>query len=90
MENTKQAGPEMKFHLAHNNQNTRHTEKKNIKSGKRKRPRNLQRQTIRILIDFSVETLKAGGAWTDALPTLRDRRCHHKLLDVAKLLITID
>ena len=39
-QNTKQTGPEKKLYMAHNDQNTKHTEKKNIKSCNVKRPNN--------------------------------------------------
>jgi hypothetical protein len=42
---------------------------------KRKRSSNL-RTDIRIIPDFSVETLKARRLWTDVLQTLRDHGCY--------------
>ena len=35
---------------------------------------------IRITFDFSMETLKARGVWTDVLQTLKGHRCQPTLL----------
>ena len=45
---------------------------------------------IRIIPDFSPETMKARRAWTDVIQTLREHRCQLRLLYPAKLSITID
>ena len=45
---------------------------------------------IRITPDFSPETMKASRSWTDVIQTLREHKCHHRLLYSAKLSITID
>jgi hypothetical protein len=45
---------------------------------------------IRITPDFSPETMKATGAWTDVIQTLREHKCQPRLLYPAKLSITID
>ena len=45
---------------------------------------------IRIIPDFSTETMKARRAWTDIMQTLREHKCQPKLLYPAKLSITID
>ena len=45
---------------------------------------------IRIIPNFSMETLKARRCWTDVLHTLRDHRYKLKLLYSAKLSITIN
>jgi len=45
---------------------------------------------IRIIPDFSTETLKARKAYTDVSLSLRDLRCQHTLLYPAKLSITIN
>jgi hypothetical protein len=45
---------------------------------------------IRITPDFSRETLKARRFCRDVMQTLRDHRCHPRLLYPAKFSITID
>ena len=45
---------------------------------------------IRITPDFSPETMKARRSWTDVMQTLREHKCHPRLLYPAKLSITID
>jgi hypothetical protein len=45
---------------------------------------------IRITPDFSPETVKARRSWTDVIQTLREHKCHPRLLYTAKLSITID
>ena len=45
---------------------------------------------IRITPDFSPETMKARRPWTDVIQTLGEHKCQPRLLDPAKLTITID
>ena len=45
---------------------------------------------IRIIPDFSPETMKARRSWTDVIQTLREHKCQPRLLYPAKLSITID
>jgi hypothetical protein len=45
---------------------------------------------IRITPDFSPETMKARRSLTDVIQTLREHKCHPRLLYPAKLSITID
>ena len=45
---------------------------------------------IRITPDFSPETMKARKSWADLMQTLREHKCHPRLLYPAKLSITID
>ena len=45
---------------------------------------------IRIIPDFSTITLKARRSWTDAIQTLREQKCHPRLLYPAKFSINID
>jgi hypothetical protein len=47
-------------------------------------------RTIRITPDFSPETMKARRSWADVIQTLREHKCHPRLLYTAKLSITID
>jgi hypothetical protein len=44
---------------------------------------------IRITPDLSTETLKVKMFWTDVMKTLRDYRCHSRLLYPANLSIPI-
>jgi hypothetical protein len=46
---------------------------------------------IRITPDFSPETMKARRSWTDVIQTLREHKCHPRLLLYpANLSVTID
>ena len=45
---------------------------------------------IRIIPDFSPETIKAKKSWTDVMQTLREHKCQPRLLYPANLSITID
>jgi hypothetical protein len=45
---------------------------------------------IRIIPDFSPETMKARRSWTDVIQTLREHKCQPRILYPAKLSITID
>jgi hypothetical protein len=45
---------------------------------------------IRIIPDFSPETMKARRTWTDVIQIIREHKCQPRLLYPAKLSITID
>ena len=45
---------------------------------------------ILIISDFSPETIKARRSWTDVTQTLKEHKCQPKLLQPAKLSLTID
>ena len=45
---------------------------------------------IRLMQDFSPETLKARKSWVDVKQTLREHKCQSRLLYPAKLKIIID
>ena len=45
---------------------------------------------IRIIPDFSTETMKARRSWTDVIQTLREHKCQPRLLYPVKISITID
>jgi hypothetical protein len=45
---------------------------------------------IRITPDFSPETMKSRSSWTDVIQTLREQKCHLRLLYPAELSIIID
>jgi len=45
---------------------------------------------IRITPAFSPKTMKARRSWTDVIQTLREHKCHPRLLYPAKLTINID
>ena len=51
---------------------------------------NAGRHFIRIIPDFSVETMKARRLWSSVMHTLRDHGCQPRLLYPAKLSITIE
>jgi hypothetical protein len=45
---------------------------------------------IRIIADFSPETMKARRSWADVIKILREHKCQPRLLYPAKLSINID
>jgi hypothetical protein len=45
---------------------------------------------IRIIPDFSPETMKARRSWADVIQTLREHKCQPRLLYPEKLSINID
>jgi hypothetical protein len=45
---------------------------------------------IRITLDFSPENMKPRRSWADIIQTLREHKCHHRLLYPEKLSVTID
>jgi hypothetical protein len=45
---------------------------------------------IRIITDFSPETMKARRSWADVIQTLREHKCQARLLYTAKRTITVD
>jgi hypothetical protein len=47
-------------------------------------------RSIRIILDFSPETMKARRSWADLIQTLREHKCQLSLLYLAKLSVTID
>lgn len=47
-------------------------------------------RSVRIIPDYSMETLKPRKVWTEVVQTLRNQRCQDKLLNPAKVPITID
>ena len=49
-----------------------------------------QGRPIRITPDFSPVTMKSRRSWADVIQTLRDHKCHPRLLYPAKLSMTID
>ena len=76
--------------MAPNNENTKYTEQiKNIKSFKGKKTQQVTYKgiPIRIIPDFSMETLKARRAWTDVLQTLRDHTSQPRQLVMVSVLV---
>jgi hypothetical protein len=53
--------------LAHNNQNTKLIKQRILKSAKEKDQITHKGRPIRIISDFSMQTLKARRAWTDVI-----------------------
>ena len=47
-------------------------------------------RAIRIILNFSTETLKARRSWTDTMQPLKIHRCQPRLPHPVKLSITID
>ena len=91
LKNISQIEPIKKILLPHNNQNTTSPEqRKNIKRCQGKGQVTYKGRLIRIIPNFSTETLKARKAWTNMLQPLRNYRCQPRLLYLAKLSIPID
>lgn len=77
--------------LSHNNQKREHTEQRETIKALRGKDQVIYKcRWICITPDFSLETLNARKTWTDAMQTLRDHWCQHRLLYSIKLSITID
>ena len=68
----------MKILHAHNNQNTAYIEQKNAAQGKGEVPYN--GRTIRIMPNFSTESLKPRKAWVEVFQNLRDNIYQSRLL----------
>ena len=45
---------------------------------------------IRIILDFSPETMKAKRSWADVIQTLREQKCQPRLLYPVKFSITVN
>ncbi len=84
-------GSEKKFLLSYNNLNTKNKEQKKIilKVVTEKGQVKYKGRPIRIIPDFSTETLK-DRSWIDVMQTLREHNCQRRLLYPVKLSITID
>jgi hypothetical protein len=65
-------------------------QKKNIKSSRGKRSSNIKGRPIRIIADFSPETMIARRFCEDVIQNLREHKCQPTLICPAKLSITID
>jgi hypothetical protein len=63
---------------------------KNTKSSKGSGQVTYKGRHIRMTPDVSPETMKARRSWADVIQTLREHKCHPRLLYPAKLSITID
>ncbi|EDL00072.1 mCG144886, partial [Mus musculus] len=90
LQNSKKTGPEKKFFLSYNNQNTKCTKQRMLKAVREKGQVIYKGRPIRILPDFSSETMKARRSWADVIQTLREHKCQPRLLYSAKVSITID
>ena len=73
--------PEKKMFLSHNYQRNRFTkQRKNIKATREKGQVIYKGRPIRIIPDFSTETMKARRAWSEIIQTLREHKCQPRLL----------
>jgi hypothetical protein len=63
---------------------------KDSKSSKGKSQVTYKGRPIRIIPDFSPETMKARRSWADFIQTRREHKCQPRILCPAKLTITID
>ena len=77
--------------MSHNNQKTKITKQGIIlKVAREKDYVTYKDRPIRIIPDFSTETMKAKRAWSEVMQTLREHKCQPMLINLAKLSITID
>jgi hypothetical protein len=63
--------------------------KKVLKAVREKGQATYKGRPIRIITDFSPETMKARRSWTDVIQTPREHKCQPRLLYPAKLSLTI-
>jgi hypothetical protein len=63
---------------------------KNIKSSKGKCQVTYKGRPIRIILDFSTESMKDRRSGADVIQTLTEQKCQPRLLYPAKLSVTID
>jgi Leucine-rich repeat (LRR) protein len=76
---------------SHNSQNTKRTkQRKNIKRVRGKGQVKYKGRSMRIIPEFSPETMKAKRSWADLMQIPKDHKCQPRLLYPAKLSITID
>jgi hypothetical protein len=61
-----------------------------LKSVREKKTNNMQGKPIKIMADFSTETLKAGRAWSEAFWALNENNCNPRILYLTKLSFKID
>jgi hypothetical protein len=76
--------------LSHNYQNTKCTKQRILKDSRGKGQVTYNVRPIRIIPDFSTETMKARRAWSEVMQTVRDQKCQPRLLYPAKLIINKD
>jgi hypothetical protein len=76
-------------HIIVNTQNAQNKERilKTVKGKSQVRYKN---RPIRIIPDFSTETMKARRYWADFIQILREHKCQPRLLDQAKLSVIIE
>jgi hypothetical protein len=67
-----------------------HNKERLLKAVREKGQVTYKGRPIRITPDFSSEIMKARRSWADVMQTLREHKCHPRLLYVAKFSITID
>ena len=76
--------------MTHNNQKNKCTKDRILKAVREKGQVIYKGKPIRITPDFSPENMKARRSWTDVIETLREHKCQPRLLNPAKLSITLD
>jgi hypothetical protein len=91
LQNTKQMKPERKSscHVIIKTLNTQSKEKI-LNMVREKDQVTYKGRPIRIISDFTTETLKSRRPWTDVMQNLREHKCQPRLLSLANLSITID
>jgi hypothetical protein len=67
-----------------------HNKERILKAVREKCQGTYKGRPIRIIPDFSLETMKARRSWAEVIQTLREHKCQMRLLYAAKLSITID
>jgi hypothetical protein len=80
----------VKILYAQNKQTKQTNKQKILKSVREKGQVTDKGRPIRIIPDFSPETVEARRSWPDVIKTLREHKCQPRLLYPAKLSINID
>jgi hypothetical protein len=66
------------------------TKKDYLKAAREKGQVTYKGGPIRVVPDFSLETMKARRAWSEVMQTPRQHKCQPRLLSPAKLSVNID
>jgi hypothetical protein len=86
LQNTKPSGPKKKHPQTNHNQNTWNTEQTRIlKASKEKRQSIYKGKPIKVMADFSTQTLNIRRSWKDIIQAMKESNCQPRLIYPAKL-----
>jgi hypothetical protein len=74
-----------KFLPSHNKTPNAQNKERILKAVREKCQVTYKGRPIRITLDFSAETMKARRSWADVIQTLREHKCHARLLYPANI-----